>query len=125
MPSAHPSLPYQVKLTNIPVGGPDRPPSKRMLEQTRAQEQQQRLAARQGQGTSPRASSAARGGEDETYWGYMQRQVQERTERLNVMGDNMDKLEENSSGWVDDVSKYVNQQKRKAVLGGKLFRLSV
>ena len=49
----------------------------------------------------------------------MQRQVQERTERLGIMGDSMDKLEENSSGWANDVSKYVNQQKRKVILGGK------
>jgi hypothetical protein len=35
------------------------------------------------------------------------------------MGDNMDRLEESSAGWADDVSKLVNQQKRKAVMGCK------
>ena len=49
----------------------------------------------------------------------MQRQVQERTERLNLVGDSMDKLEENSMSWTDDVSKYVGKQKKKAVLGCK------
>ena len=85
-----------------------------MIEQMRAEEQQRRIAGR----PAPSAPSAA-SGQDEGYWAYMQRQVQERTERLGIMGDSMDKLEENSSGWANDVSKYVNQQKRKVILGGK------
>lgn len=85
-----------------------------MVEQMRAEEQQQRLAGRQ----IPSSSSAA-SGQDEGYWAYMQRQVQERTEKLGVMGDSMDKLEENSSGWANDVSKYVSQQKKKVLLGGR------
>lgn len=84
------------------------------MEQTRAEEQQRRTAGRPAA-----SSSSAAGGQDEGYWAYMQRQVQERTERLGIMGDSMDKLEENSSGWANDVSKYVNQQKRKVILGGK------
>ncbi|SLM36526.1 WD40/YVTN repeat-like-containing domain [Lasallia pustulata] len=97
---------------DILIGGPDRPPSKRMIEQMRAEEQQRRIAGR----PAPSAPSAA-SGQDEGYWAYMQRQVQERTERLGIMGDSMDMLEENSSGWANDVSKYVNQQKRKVILG--------
>ena len=84
------------------------------MEQMRAEEQQRRIAGRPGPSTSSAASA-----QDEGYWAYMQRQVQERTERLGIMGDSMDKLEENSSGWANDVSKYVNQQKRKVILGGK------
>ncbi len=84
-----------------------------MIEQMRSEEQQRRLAGR----PTPTSPSAA-GGQDEGYWAYMQRQVQERTEKLGVMGDSMDKLEENSSGWANDVSKFVSQQKKKAVLGG-------
>ena len=49
----------------------------------------------------------------------MQRQVQERTENLGIMGDSMDKLEDNSSGWANDVNKYVGSQKKKAVMGAK------
>lgn len=49
----------------------------------------------------------------------MQRQVQERTQNLNMAGDSMDRLEENSSNWARDVNKFVQTQKRKAVLGGK------
>lgn len=85
-----------------------------MLEQMRQEDQQQRAAAREG-----RAPPAAEGSQ-EGYWSYMQRQVQERTERLNVMGDNMDRLEDNSQGWANDVSKYVQTQKRKAVFGGNV-----
>ena len=85
-----------------------------MIEQMRSEEQQKRASDR----SAPSTASAANG-QDEGYWAYMQRQMQERTEKLNIMGDTMDKLEENSSGWADDVSKFVNQQKRKAVMGGK------
>jgi hypothetical protein len=49
----------------------------------------------------------------------MSRQMQERTERLGFASDNMDRLEETSSGWARDVNKYVQNQKKKAVLGGK------
>lgn len=89
-----------------------------MVEQMRAEEQQQRLTGRQ----IPSASSAP-DGQDEGYWAYMQRQVQERTEKLGTMGDSMDKLQENSSGWANDVSKYVSQQKRKVLLGGRHYIL--
>jgi len=47
----------------------------------------------------------------------MQRQLQERTEKLNIMGDSMESLENNSQGWADDVSKFVGRQKRGAVTG--------
>ncbi|KAL9123171.1 MAG: hypothetical protein Q9187_000287, partial [Circinaria calcarea] len=94
------------------IGGPDRPPSKRMMAQLQSEELQRRTAAR----SNPAVSSSS-GGQEEGYWAYMQRQVQERTERLNLVGDSIDKLEENSMSWTDDVSKYVGKQKKKAVLG--------
>ena len=106
----------------IVVGGPDRPPSKRMIEQMRSEEQQRQQEQRTvNRGTS---SSATSGREEEGYWAYMQRQVQERTENLGIMGDNMEKLEENSSGWANDVNKFIGQQKRKMVLGGVFWVLS-
>lgn len=49
----------------------------------------------------------------------MQRQVTERTQNLNIAGDQMDRLEENSSNWARDVNKFVQTQKKKAVLGGE------
>ena len=89
-----------------------------MIEQMRADEQQRRVANRPAP-TSPAASSSGR--EQEGYWAYMQRQVQERTENLGIMGDSMDKLEDNSSGWANDVNKYVGNQKKKAVMGSKFY----
>ncbi|GAD99096.1 SNARE-dependent exocytosis protein (Sro7), putative [Paecilomyces variotii No. 5] len=98
---------------DILIGGPDRPPSKRMLEQMRMDEQERRRAAREGQ----RPGQASFQTNDEGYLSYMSRQVQERTERLNIMGDSMDRLEENSSSFANDVGKYVQSQKRKMFLG--------
>jgi hypothetical protein len=104
------------RLTLRSVGGPDRPPSKRTAEQMRADEQERRRAARGGRS----APESAAKGEQEGYWSYMQRQVQERTQQLGLTGDSMDRLEENSGEWANDVSKYVSTQKRKAVFGCEL-----
>ena len=101
------------------IGGPDRPPSKRMIEQQRADEEARRIASRQPPGSSSGAGRQSPGNQEEGYWAYMQRQLQERTENLNLAGDNMDKLEDNSAGWADDVNKYVSSQKKKAVMGCK------
>ena len=98
------------------IGGPDRPPSKRMIEQMRADEEARRAASRQQAGSS---KSPPPGRQEEGYWAYMQRQVQERTENLGLAGDNMDKLEDNSQGFADDVGKFISKQKKKAVMGCK------
>jgi len=92
------------------IGGPDRPPSKRMLA---AAEEEDRL--RRSGALSP---THAPGTQSSEGWGdYMTRQLNERTEKLNIMGDGMDRMQENSSGWAEDVSKYVSKQKRNMVLG--------
>ncbi|KAF2169667.1 hypothetical protein M409DRAFT_20082 [Zasmidium cellare ATCC 36951] len=93
---------------DILIGGPDRPPSKRMIAQVKAEEEQRRRSGR----TSTHASAS-----DETYWAYMQRQIQERTEKLGLVGDSMDALEQNSANWLDDVNKFVGRQKRNAAGG--------
>lgn len=98
---------------DILIGGPDRPPSKRMIMQARADEQQRRAESRIAGSTS--TSSAT--GQDEGYWAYMQRQLNERTEKLGIMGDSMDKLESNSAGWADEVGKFVRKQKKNLVMG--------
>ncbi|KAF2197558.1 hypothetical protein GQ43DRAFT_200417 [Delitschia confertaspora ATCC 74209] len=103
---------------DILIGGPDRPPSKRMIEQAQADEQQRRAECRNTVSAST-SSSAASGNKDEGYWAYMQRQLNERTEKLGIMGDSMDNLERNSAGWADDVGKFVQKQKRNMVMGGK------
>lgn len=101
------------------IGGPDRPMSQRMREQARVEENQRRLEGQSGpaggkSGQLPQGQQQ----DEEGYWAYMQRQINERTEKLGLVGESMDQLQEQSSGWAKDVSKYVNQQKKKAVLGG-------
>lgn len=98
---------------DILIGGPDRPPSKRMVAQSRADEEKARAAGR--------ANAAKGGSADEGYWACMQRQVQERTEKLGMMGDSMEQLEQNSSGWVNDVNKFVGKQKKGVATGCKCF----
>ncbi|KAM3514065.1 hypothetical protein MY11210_002277 [Beauveria gryllotalpidicola] len=89
------------------VGGPDRPQSKRMLEAAAAEQRAVRLG-----GASAVAGSAQEG------WGsYLSRQLAERTEKLNIMGDSMDHLQAQSQGWADDVNKYIGRQKRGLVVG--------
>ncbi|EEH20047.2 hypothetical protein PABG_02306 [Paracoccidioides brasiliensis Pb03] len=96
------------------IGGPDRLPSKHMREQLRQDEMSLQAAARE----QPQSSgSPAQGGSEEGYWAYMQRQMALRTENLNIMGDSMDRLEESSSGWVENANKYIKNQKKKAILG--------
>ncbi len=56
----------------------------------------------------------------EGYWAYMQRQINERTEKLGMVGESMDHLQERSASWAKDVNKYVNQQKRNVLFGGKV-----
>ncbi|CAI7577294.1 unnamed protein product [Penicillium pancosmium] len=96
---------------DILIGGPDRPPSKRMVEQMRQDEQERRQALREGRAPPPGPS------DEEGYWSSMTRGIQERTERLGIAGDTMERLEENSSSFASDVGKYVQNQKRKAVFG--------
>ena len=93
------------------IGGPDRPPSKRMMA---AAVEEERLA-RSGTGSTSRSGGQQ---QQQEGWGdYMARQLNERTEKLNIMGDGMDRMQENSQGWADDVSKYVNKQKKSLIMG--------
>ncbi|KAF1839555.1 hypothetical protein BDW02DRAFT_563609 [Decorospora gaudefroyi] len=103
------------------IGGPDRPPSKRQLAQNRAEAEQQRRAATRG---NPSASSSAHTSyptqvpPSQEGWGaWATRQLNERTEKLGVMGDSIDNLSQNSAGWADDVNKFVGKQKRGLVMG--------
>lgn len=102
------------------IGGPDRPPSKRMIAEARAAQeaefQRQREAARTGR-------APAKDPSQEGYWEYMQRQIQERTENLGLAGDSMDRAAEASQSWSEGVNKYIAKQKKQAALGfigGKL-----
>lgn len=96
------------------IGGPDRPPSKRMMA-IAAQEQRLRSSGGPVAGTTvnPRAGTSQEG------WGeYMTRQLNERTEKLNIMGDSMERVQENSASWADEAGKWANRQKRNIVLKG-------
>lgn len=110
-----------------PVGGPDRPPSKRMQAQARSEaEQARRSAARANAGAGPSSSSSNPGypsyptsptQANEGWGAWASRQFNERTERLNAVSDGMNNLSQNSAGWADDVNKFVGKQKRGLVMG--------
>lgn len=97
------------------IGGPDRPPSKRMLAQARADEDQVRRDARRHD--QPSASSAVPPPANEGWGAWASRTLNERTEKLSIVGDSMDNLSNNSKGWAEDVNKYVAKQKRGFVMG--------
>lgn len=96
------------------VGGPNRPPSKRMIEQ-------QRTDARSAQQTTNQSNTSTAQQQNDGYWAAMQKQITTRTNNINLIGDSMDRLEETSANWVNSASKFVEDQKKKAVLGSKLF----
>jgi syntaxin-binding protein 5 len=91
------------------IGGPDRPASKRMIA----------AAAAEKQLSAPAPGTTVRGGASQEGWGdYLTRQINERTEKLNIMGDSVDNLQKSSNSWAGDVNKYVKNQKRNMLLGG-------
>ncbi|KAF1956724.1 hypothetical protein CC80DRAFT_472401 [Byssothecium circinans] len=98
------------------IGGPDRPPSKRMLAQSRADEESRRRDER-AQNRPGAAGPASPPPSNETWGAWASRQMNERTEKLNQVGDSMQNLSSNSKGWSDDVNKFVNKQKRGFVMG--------
>ncbi|KAH7401446.1 snare-dependent exocytosis protein-like protein [Pyrenochaeta sp. MPI-SDFR-AT-0127] len=104
------------------IGGPDRPPSKRMLAQMRSEAEQERRAT--ARFSHPTGSSSdypsyptSPPPNNEGWGAWASRQFNERTEKLGQVGDSMDSLQQNSAGWADDVNKFVNKQKRGFVMG--------
>ncbi|KAK3384976.1 lethal giant larvae like, C-terminal-domain-containing protein [Podospora didyma] len=87
------------------IGGPDRPPSKRMMAAAAGEQ------ARSG-------GARARSSEPQGWGEYLTQQLNERTEKLNIVSDAMNNLQETSANWADDVNKYVKTQKRSMLLGG-------
>ena len=92
------------------IGGPNRPPSRRMLAEMREAEHQNRLGATQGRSSPSRGrqGAGAAGGEDESYYAWMQRQVQERTERLGLVGESIDLKSVAIEDWSVCLSKFVS-----------------
>lgn len=101
------------------VGGADRPPSKQMIEQMRLEEEEMRKAAREERKHNMQAPRNNQGSAYWSDWSGLQHEMQERTERLGITGDSMERLEENSSNFVEDVNKFISTQKRRAALGCK------
>ncbi|KAI0165095.1 lethal giant larvae like, C-terminal-domain-containing protein [Hypoxylon sp. FL1284] len=96
------------------IGGPNRPPSKRMVNATTAMERDLRAG--------PSSSSAP--GSQEGWGDYLTRQLNERTERLNIMNDSLDSAADASQRWAEDANKFVNKQKRNMLLGSITSKFS-
>jgi syntaxin-binding protein 5 len=96
------------------IGGPERPVSRRQLAEERAAMMAEKEAQRAAAAGSSAAGSAAGGGVFEG----MAKSMRERTEKLSFTTDSMDRLEESSASFAEDLSKYVNSQKKKALLSG-------
>ena len=47
----------------------------------------------------------------------MTKQITERTNNINIIGNSMDRLEETSAGWADSVNKLVADQKKSLAMG--------
>ncbi|KAI0458945.1 lethal giant larvae like, C-terminal-domain-containing protein [Xylaria acuta] len=92
------------------IGGAERPPSKRMAAASAAMEEQARAGP-----SSPNQEG----------WGdYLTRQLNERTEKLNIMNDGLDNVATSSQNWADEASKFVTNQKRKMLLGSITSKFS-
>jgi syntaxin-binding protein 5 len=87
-----------------------------MLAQARADDEQRRRDARHHPQAYP-GSSTSPPPANEGWGAWASRQLNERTEKLNLVGDSMNNLEQNSAGWADEVNKFVNKQKRGLVMG--------
>lgn len=93
-----------------------------MLAQARSEAEQARRHGRTQATNSASASPAYPGSgplppTNEGWGAWATRQFNERTEKLNAVGDSMNNLQENSAGWAEDVNKFVNKQKRGLVMG--------
>jgi len=75
---------------------------------------QQRQQASSSSAASGSSNTAGGGG----VFANMSKNLQQRTEALNLWSDNMEKLEESSANFAEAASNFVKQQKKKALLGG-------
>ncbi|RKF72329.1 Lethal giant larvae protein-like protein SRO77 [Golovinomyces cichoracearum] len=91
------------------IGGPDRPPSRRK--------------PRTADETQNFKNDSQKEGGNESWGDYMARQINERTEKLDIVGDSMNKIQENSQSWADDINKFVKKQKKSVILGAVTSKL--
>lgn len=98
------------------IGGPDRPPGKRMMEADAAM---QRGAQGDDQGYGAAAGTSQEG------WGdYLTRQLNERTEKLNIMNDSVEGAANASQNWSDEAGKFFKKQKRNLLWGSVTSKFS-
>ncbi|KAI0023940.1 lethal giant larvae like, C-terminal-domain-containing protein [Xylariomycetidae sp. FL0641] len=97
------------------IGGADRPASKRMMSAAAAMERDLQ------EGYS---SPTSAGGSQEGWGDYLTRQLNERTEKLNIVNDSMENMADNSQKWAQGTNKFVNQQKRKMMFGAFTSKFS-
>ena len=100
------------------IGGPDRPPSKRMIEAA--------AAMQQGGGNSAASQGYGAGaGTSQEGWGdYLTRQLNERTEKLNLMNDSVEGAADASQNWADEANKFFKKQKRNLLWGSVTSKFS-
>lgn len=100
------------------IGGPDRPPSKRMMEAA--------AAMQQGGGNSAASQGYGAGaGTSQEGWGdYLTRQLNERTEKLNLMNDSVEGAADASQNWADEANKFFKKQKRNLLWGSVTSKFS-
>lgn len=79
--------------------------------------EQQRSDARAAQQTPRSGSSSTATAAQDSYWNSMTKQITERTNNINIIGNSMDKLEETSAGWAESVNKLVADQKKSLAMG--------
>lgn len=72
-------------------------------------------------GTRRSSKRASASSSAQSYWNSMQREVQRRTRNLDLTGQTMDRLEETSTGFVDDVDKYLTKQSGKMAAGCEFY----
>ncbi|KAL2176659.1 lethal giant larvae like, C-terminal-domain-containing protein [Thermothelomyces heterothallicus CBS 202.75] len=96
------------------IGGDDRPPSKRMMAAAAAERGMAGGADSAGTG-----AGGARAGASQEGWGeYLSRQLNERAEKLTIVDDAVNRLQESSQGWAEGVNNFVKKQKRDLLIGG-------
>ncbi|RKF59853.1 Lethal giant larvae protein-like protein SRO77 [Erysiphe neolycopersici] len=88
-----------------------------------------RLTSMQIRGAQTEAGQTRNNGSNEAHssesWGdYMARQLNERTEKLDLVGDSINKIQESSQSWANDVSKFVKKQKRGMILNAVTGKFS-
>ncbi|KAI1435860.1 lethal giant larvae like, C-terminal-domain-containing protein [Xylaria sp. CBS 124048] len=111
------------------IGGAGRPASKRMMAASKAM--QEDLSSPSSSSPSGLSSggggggAAAATGRSQEGWGdYLTRQLNERTEKLNIVNDSLEGIATSSQKWSEDAGKLISSQKRKILLGGITSKFS-